>query len=228
VSGPATVAVIPVKRLRGALRRLAGALPAPVRRELQMAMLDDVLGACAATDALAGVVVVTSDPDAAALARARAGAAVLPDHEPPRGMNAAVVRGLEAAGRSGAGAALVLTADLPLAGAADLEAILAAGPAPGPSALLVPSRHGTGTNAMLLAPPGALEPQLGPDSLARHLAQAARRGVAARLLERPALALDVDTPRDLADLLATGAPCATRAACLRLEVGERLGAGSAR
>jgi 2-phospho-L-lactate/phosphoenolpyruvate guanylyltransferase len=227
VSGPATVAVIPVKRLRGALRRLAGALPAPVRRELQMAMLDDVLGACAATDALAGVVVVTSDPDAAALARARAGAAVLPDHEPPRGMNAAVVRGLEAAGRSGAGAALVLTADLPLAGAADLEAILAAA-GPGPSALLVPSRHGTGTNAMLLAPPGALEPQLGPDSLARHLAQAARRGVAARLLERPALALDVDTPRDLADLLATGTPCATRAACLRLEVGERLGAGSAR
>jgi 2-phospho-L-lactate guanylyltransferase len=219
--------VIPVKRLRGALRRLAAALEAPVRRELQMAMLADVLGACAATAELAGVVVVTSDPAAAALARARADARVLPDHDPPQGMNAAVERGLEAAAGWGAEAALVLTADLPLAGPADLAAILAAAP-PAPSAVLVPSRDGTGTNAMLLRPPGALEPRLGPDSLARHADQAERRGVAARRLERPALALDVDTPRDLAALLAVAIPCATLSACARLEVSERLAAGSAR
>lgn len=219
--------MIPVKRLRGALRRLAAALEAPVRRELQMAMLADVLGACAATAELAGVVVVTSDPTAAALARARVGATVLPDHDPPQGMNAAVVRGLEAAAGRGAEAVLVLTADLPLAHPDDLAAILAASP-PGPSAVLVPSRDGTGTNAMLLRPPGALDPRLGPDSLARHAAQADRRGVVVRRLERPALALDVDTPRDLAALLAVGGRCATRSACARLEVGERLGAGSAR
>jgi 2-phospho-L-lactate guanylyltransferase len=192
-----------------------------------MAMLADVLGACAATAELAGVVVVTSDPTAAALARARAGATVLPDHDPPQGMNAAVVRGLEAAAGRGAEAVLVLTADLPLAHPDDLAAILAASP-PGPSAVLVPSRDGTGTNAMLLRPPGALDPRLGPDSLARHAAQADRRGVVVRRLERPALALDVDTPRDLAALLVVGGRCATRSACARLEVGERLGAGSAR
>ena len=58
-------AVVPVKPLRGALRRLTTALEAPVRRELQVAMLTDVLEACAGAPGLEGVMVVTSDPDAA-------------------------------------------------------------------------------------------------------------------------------------------------------------------
>ena len=73
----------------------------------------------------------------------------------------------------------MLTADLPLMRPEDIEAILAAG-APGRSALIVPSHEGTGTNAMLLRPPTALAPRLGPDSLARHTAQASRRGLRAR------------------------------------------------
>jgi 2-phospho-L-lactate guanylyltransferase len=218
--------VIPVKRLGGALRRLAPALEAPVRRELQVAMLRDVLSACAAAPGLAGVLVVTSDSEAAELARARAGARVIPDHHPPRGMNGAVGRGLGALADAGAAAALVLTADLPLAGPDDIAAILAAA-LPGPSAVLVPSHEGTGTNAMLLRPPDAIAPRLGPDSLARHLAEAARAGVAVCRLERPGLALDIDTPRDLAALVAGGAVCATTTACARLEIAERLAAGSA-
>jgi len=225
VSGSGTWALIPVKRLGGALRRLASALDAPVRRELQVAMLDDVLSACAAVPGLSGVLVVTSDPDAAALARARAGARVIPDHDPPRGMNGAVARGLGALADDGVPAALVLTADLPLAGPDDIAAVLAAS-VPGPSAVLVPSHEGTGTNAMLLRPPGAIVPRLGPDSLARHLEAAARAGVVVRRLERAALGLDIDTPRDLADLVARAIPCATTAACARLQIVERLGAGS--
>jgi len=218
--------VIPVKRLRGALRRLAPALEAPVRRELQMAMLTDVLSACAAAPGLAGVLVVTSDPSAAALAQRLAGARVIPDHDPPRGMNGAVARGLVAVAGLGAEAALVMTADLPLAGPDDVAAILAGAP-PAPSAVLVPSHEGTGTNAMLLRPPEAIAPCLGPDSLARHLAQAERAGVVVARLERPRLALDIDTPRDLAALVAAGGDCATVAACMRLRVGARLRAGSA-
>jgi 2-phospho-L-lactate guanylyltransferase len=218
--------VVPVKPLRGALRRLAGALEAPVRRELQVAMLSDVLAAIAGARALAGALVVTSDPQAAALARALAGARVVGDHDPPRGMNAAVSRGLRAVAGAGAEAALVMTADLPLATPEDLAAIVGVAPR-APGAVLVPSRDGTGTNAMLLSPPEALVPRLGPDSLARHLAQAARRGLAVRRLERPRLALDIDTPADLAALLAVPAACATRDVCARLALGERLGAVSA-
>ena len=227
MNGAGAWAVIPVKPLRGALRRLTPALDAPVRRELQVAMLADVLAACAATGELAGTMVVTSDPEARAMAERIAAARVVPDHDPPRGMNAAVVRGLEAVAAAGAGAALVLTADLPLARADDLRAVLAAaGGAAG--ATLVPSRHGTGTNAMLLRPPAALTPRLGVDSLTRHLAQAARRGVPVTRCERPALALDIDTPRDLAELIARGGGGATLDACARLEIAGMLGAGSAR
>lgn len=218
-------AVIPVKPLRGALRRLTSALEAPVRRELQVAMLTDVLTACAGARDLAGVLVVTSDPDAAALARAIAGAQVVPDHDPPRGMNAAVARGLAAVADAGAEAALVLTADLPLARPEDLAAIVAAGPS-GPSALLVPSADGTGTNAMLLRPPGVLEPRLGPDSYARHTGQARRRGVVSARLALPRIALDIDTPADLTTLVAGGGVGETLAVCARLRIVERLETGS--
>lgn len=220
-------AVIPVKPLRGALRRLRAALPAPVRRELQVAMLTDVLGACAGARGLAGVLVVTSDPDAAALAGRAAGARVIGDHDPPRGMNAAVARGLAAVAAAGAEAALVLTADLPLARPEDIDAIVAAAP-PAPAAVLVPSRDGTGTNGLLARPPVALAPRLGPGSLARHVGQAGRRGLALERLSLPRLALDIDTPDDLAALVAAGGDCATLEACARLGLGGPLAAGSAR
>jgi 2-phospho-L-lactate guanylyltransferase len=218
-------AVVPVKPLRGALRRLMSALDAPVRRELQVAMLTDVLGACAGAPGLAGVLVVTSDPDAAALAIRLAGARIVPDHDPPRGMNAAVSRGLAAVAAEGAEGALVLTADLPLARPVDIAAILERRTAQ-PSVVLVPSADGTGTNAMLLSPPEVLRPHLGPDSLARHTAQVTRRGLLLTRLPVAGLALDIDTPSDLTALMAGGGECATLKVCARLEVGLLLGAGS--
>jgi 2-phospho-L-lactate guanylyltransferase len=218
--------VIPVKPLRGALRRLTPTLDAPVRRALQVAMLTDVLGACAGAEELGGVLVVTSDPDATALAERIAGARVVSDHEPPRGMNAAVVRGVAAVADLGAEGALVLTADLPLACPDDIAAILAHA-LPAPSVLLVPSLDGTGTNAMLLRPPAVLRPRLGPDSFARHSAAALRQGLALERMERPTIALDIDTPADLVTLMSVDAPCATLEVCARLEVGLLLGAGSA-
>ena len=220
---PPTTVVVPVKPSGVALRRLAGMLDARTRRELQAAMLADVLGACASARGLVEVLVVTADAEAGARAVAQ-GARIIPDHDPPRGMNAAVEIGLAEAARSGAEAALVLTADLPLASAAEIEAALAAAGPPG-SVLLVPSRDGTGTNAMLLRPPTAMRPTLGPDSRARHLARARGAGLVALTRELPGIALDIDTPADLLALMASGVPCATRTAFERASA--RAGAGSA-
>src|SRR6185437_15071510 len=75
--------------------------------------------------------------------------------------------------------------------------ILLTHPAAVRSALIVPDRHGTGTNALLLTPPDVLAPSFGPDSRRRHLADASAAGVPAEIVELDSLGLDVDTPEDL-------------------------------
>ena len=77
-----------------------------------------------------------------------------------------------------------------------LEQLLARA-APARSALIVPDRHGTGTNALLLTPPDVLEPSFGPGSCQRHAANAESNGIAHEVIAVPSLALDVDTPEDL-------------------------------
>lgn len=187
--------MIPVKPLGAALGRLGAVLPPPARRELQWEMLGAVLSASVDARGLDEVLVVTADPVVAGLAGAF-GARVIADHDPPRGMNAAVLTGCEIARSEGADAALVLTGDLPLIRPTDIDTIIAHAPR-GSGAVLTPSRDGTGTNAMLLSGPSILTPQLGPGSLFRHIAQARELRVPAVVCELPTVALDIDTPEDL-------------------------------
>ncbi len=74
---------------------------------------------------------------------------------------------------------------------------------PGAGLVIVPDRHGSGTNALLIAPPCAVAPSFGAGSFARHAALGAAAGVAVRVAQAPSLELDVDTPGDLAALRAT-------------------------
>jgi 2-phospho-L-lactate guanylyltransferase len=67
-----------------------------------------------------------------------------------------------------------------------------------PSILVVPDRHGTGTNALLITPPDAMAPSFGPGSHDRPHDHAGAAGIAVETVEVPSLALDVDTPEDLA------------------------------
>jgi 2-phospho-L-lactate/phosphoenolpyruvate guanylyltransferase len=218
------VGIVPVKPLGVALGRLSGVLDAQTRRELQMGMLADVLSTCHATPGLAGVLVVTADPEAADLARTH-GARVIADHAPPQGMNPAVIRGLSAAIECGADAALVLTADLPVTRVTDLEAVIATA-TDQEGVTLVPSHDGTGTNALLVRPPDIFVPELGIGSRARHREQAQRRHVALRELECPEIALDVDTPDDLALFIAGGSTGIAQDICTRRGVAELLRTGS--
>jgi 2-phospho-L-lactate guanylyltransferase len=71
-----------------------------------------------------------------------------------------------------------------------------------PGALIVPDRHGTGTNALLLQPPQAIPPAFGPGSCARHMRLALDNQVNVELVEVTSLGLDVDTPDDLATVTA--------------------------
>lgn len=216
---PATQVIIPVKRLAGALRRLGSVLSPAERALLQEAMLRDMLGACTAAAGLADVVVVSSDPRAAACAAA-AGARNLPDHDPPRGINAAVAVGQRAVAAAGH-RALVLTADLPLVSPTDITRLAEMTTVP-PMVVLVPSHLGTGTNALLLDRADAIRTRLGRDSRARHRAAAAAAGCTYQERCVPRIGLDIDTPADLRALIAAAAPPHTRAVCGALDLATRL------
>ncbi len=78
--------------------------------------------------------------------------------------------------------------------------------------VIVPDRHGAGTNALLLSPPDVIEPSFGPGSFARHAARAHAAATVVRVAEVRSLGLDVDTPDDLEALRAAlGSPPRRRA-----------------
>ena len=188
-----TAAILPVKSFAQAKQRLRHELAAHDRRALVEAMFADALVALGRVPNLERIVVVSGDRVAQRIAGGY-GASVVEDDE--RGHNTAASRGVELLLEDQIERALLVPGDCPLLSPDDLTALLTH-PAGERSALIVPDRHGTGTNALLLTPPDVLAPSFGPDSCRRHLADASAAGVPAEVVELESLALDVDTPEDL-------------------------------
>jgi 2-phospho-L-lactate/phosphoenolpyruvate guanylyltransferase len=207
-SVPAWTLLIPVKEIRLAKSRLTG-MSSSVRQELALAFACDVVAAGMGCSLMDEVIVVTNDATAGTRVRGL-GARVLPD-VPNAGLNAA----LKFAAASvlshapGAGVA-VMSADLPAARPADLEAALTAAP---PARWFVPDLSGHGTT-MLGAPPGYdLSPDFGPGSGDAHRASGAVE-VASPALVR--LRRDVDTAADLSAAVELGVGAATKGALARV------------
>jgi 2-phospho-L-lactate/phosphoenolpyruvate guanylyltransferase len=214
-------AVVPVKDLQHAKQRLAGVLDAGERRALFAAMLEDVLDALAASAGLAGILVVTRDRQAQDLA-ARYGARVLV--EPAnRGHTAASTLGAATLAEEGAVGMVQLPADIPLLSAADVDAVLQAH-LQAPSVTLAPSRDRRGSNAVACSPPDLLPLRFGDDSFYPHLERARALGVEPSIVERSGLALDVDTPADLAAFIAARSPTRAYAYLTQSGIAGRLGA----
>jgi 2-phospho-L-lactate/phosphoenolpyruvate guanylyltransferase len=212
-------AVLPVKVMDHAKQRLAGVLSANERRELFRAMVEDVLAALAASEGLAGILMVTRDPEARRLA-ACYGARVLAEDQ-DRGHTAASSLGARTLAREGAAGMIQVPADIPLITPADVDALLAAhGEAP--AVTLAPSRDRRGSNAVASSPADLLPLSFGDDSFAPHLRRARVLGIEPRVLERPALALDLDTPDDLAAFVATPSPTRAYAYLAERGIAERL------
>jgi len=192
-----TIAILPVKRFELAKTRLGDALSIAQRRRLARAMVADVLDALLAAPELDGVTVVTNEGAVAALAR-DAGAVVLAEpHE--SGQSAAALIGIGHALGGGFDRALLVPGDCPALDGATLRALLEPVPA-APAVTIVADRHGSGTNALLLDPPDAIEPGFGEGSFERHHERARAAGAAWHVAALPGLALDIDTPSDLAAL----------------------------
>jgi len=191
-----TLAILPVKSFADAKQRLAESLGAGSRRALAQAMFTDVLGSLRRVSELDGIVVVTSDR--AAEAAARADRLIVLADTAQAGQSEAALIGIRHALANGYERVLLVPCDTPLVEPGDLAGLIAAED----GVAIVPDRHGTGTNALVLEPPDAIEPSFGPDSFARHVAAAEAARVPHRVERIAALALDVDTSADLAELAA--------------------------
>jgi 2-phospho-L-lactate/phosphoenolpyruvate guanylyltransferase len=186
-------AILPVKRFGAAKQRLAAGIDDGRRALVVAAMLEDVLEAIGGARSIERTIVVTGEPAAAELALA-AGAEVIAD--PGEGSHSgAALAGIARAEELGADCVVLLPGDCPLLDPRELERLLTG--VPGEYVTVVPDRHGTGTNALVLSPPSAIAPAFGEGSCARHVAAARDAGVPHSVEELPSLGLDLDTPADV-------------------------------
>ena len=189
-----TYAILPVKRFAAAKARLGDELSSGTRRALAESMVTDVLMALRRTKAIHEVLIVTSEPAAEAIGHGY-GATVLAD-DAEEGQSAATLIGIAHALEQGAARVLLVPGDCPALDPAQLAELLDR-PLLGRSVTIVPDRHGSGTNALVLVPPDVIEPAFGEDSRARHEQAAAAAGVPCHVEEVPTLLIDVDTAEDL-------------------------------
>jgi 2-phospho-L-lactate guanylyltransferase len=195
-------AIVPIRGAGAGKSRLGELLDPEERSALVLGMLTRTLSVLADWRGAARVWVVTNDPDAVSVALRVGRVATVAD--PQRdGLNGALRVGSAAATASGATAVLFLPADLPLVSQPALDALLEAADATlaagkgRPIVVIAPADARSGTNALLLSPPGVIEPAFGPQSLEAHLRAGAAVDASIQLVIDPALGFDLDTPDDL-------------------------------
>lgn len=190
--------LIPVKDLTCAKQRLAGLMTREQRSSLAWLMVEHLFHEVSQARGWDRVAVVTLDESVAQLARWLGFELIRETQQTSE--SASVDHGSHILSERGASSVLRLPIDLPLIAAEDIETILAR-ISKQPGGVIVPSRDGTGTNAIVRTPPELFRSHFGPNSLAKHLQEARRCGVRCELIHLPRVALDLDDPADLEHVL---------------------------
>ena len=187
-------AIIPVKPLRSGKSRLAGALSADERTELNRTLLQHTLKTLSDLKEVEHVLVISRDPQALTVARMYGARTVREDGQPH--LNTALKRATVVAQVYATRGVLVLPADLPLISRGDILTLIdhAADP---PVVVIAPDRHEKGTNALLISPAGLIEYDFGENSFQRHCARVIEAGARLEIVNLPSLGLDLDLPEDL-------------------------------
>ncbi len=190
--------LLPVKDLKNAKKRLMSVLTPEERFGLAEAMLADTIRAVQGVRAAEKIFVVTNHGPVMNLAE-KNGWDVLREERQISESDS-----VDAASRiceeRGVRNLLRLPLDLPLVQPGDIDELLNVECA-SPALVIVPSRDGTGTNAMLRTPPTLFPSHFGNGSFAKHLAEAGRAGARIIVRRNSRLEMDVDDAADLRALL---------------------------
>ncbi|MGA8873564.1 MAG: 2-phospho-L-lactate guanylyltransferase [Candidatus Acidiferrales bacterium] len=186
--------LIPVKEFREAKKRLAPHFPPGDRAALAEAMCEDFFNVVAATRCADRVFVISKEPGALSRARKLGWETIVESSQTSE--SDSVDEASRYCAEHSIDALLRLPIDLPLAEPSDIEAVFQELEA-APSAVIVPSSDGTGTNALLRSPAVLFPSRFGPNSFPRHLAEAKACGARARVYRNRRLELDIDELDDL-------------------------------
>jgi 2-phospho-L-lactate/phosphoenolpyruvate guanylyltransferase len=214
-----TTAIVPVKGLSVANGRLDGTLSGEERTRLAEALFLDLIVKLPRSRCIDDILIVTAEESIARQARWFGHKALLQKSD--EGHSEAAVAGARAAMAEGAQRVAMLPVDCPTLDTEELDAHIGRSPR---TVLIVPDRHGTGTNALVLAPPDIFLPAFGPESCARHVSRARAAGISFALEEVESIAMDLDTPEDfslLRDRLLLDPQPAPRTAQVLWELGDR-------
>jgi 2-phospho-L-lactate guanylyltransferase len=190
--------LLPIKDLRNAKQRLAGVLTAEERFGLAQAMLDDTIRAVSQVQHAEKIFVITNYEPAIETAAKYGWEVLREEHQVSESASVDFASGFCA--RRGITSLLRLPLDLPLAQSGDIDDLLLAEYA-APAVVMVPSRDGTGTNAIRRTPPTLFPSHFGPNSFAKHCTEAGRAGAEIIVRRNPRLEMDVDDETDLRALL---------------------------
>jgi 2-phospho-L-lactate/phosphoenolpyruvate guanylyltransferase len=190
--------LLPVKDLNNAKKRLMGVLTSEERFGLAEAMLADTIRAVCGVALAEKIFVVTNYEPAMRVAREN-GWEILREER-----QISESHSVDAASRicedRGVTALLRLPLDVPLVQASDIDELLAV-QCEVPALVIVPSRDGLGTNAILRMPPALFPSHFGEGSYAKHVGEAERIGAHVILRRNTRLEMDVDDVADLRVLL---------------------------
>jgi 2-phospho-L-lactate guanylyltransferase len=190
--------LLPIKDLRQAKQRLAPLLNAEERLALAEAMLADTIRAVRGVRRADKIFVVTNYIPAMQAAEANGWELLREERQISESVS------VDAASRRcaerGVTSLLRLPLDVPLVQASDIDALLAVECA-APAVVIVPSRDGTGTNAIRRTPPALFPSHFGAGSFAKHCAEAERAGAQIVVRRNACLEMDVDDEADLRALV---------------------------
>jgi len=189
------IAVVPVKGLTDAKKRLANYLSPNERKKLVRAMLLDVLNALHESRSFTEVLVVS--PDESLMQEAEQNHAVFL-RQNGSGLNSAVQQATLSASHEDVSSITTVLADLPLLEPRDVEELVQISKQK-PRVVLAPSLKG-GTNVILRTPPDIIPTSYGRWSYAKHLRTAQKKGVLVYSISNSRLSFDVDTIDDLSSL----------------------------
>jgi len=187
----ALYAVVPVKNLGVSKRRLSAVFTLQERKQLTLAMLEDVLAALKVS-VVDKMLVVGEDSQVQQTAE-KYGAAYLSTTK--NGLNPAIEEAADWCVQHGADSVLVLPADVPFVTAKDINRVVELGA--GYCAIVLSPSNNWGTNALFQNPPKLIPACFGPQSFLAHIREAYGKGIGVRLHLSTGLATDIDSAEDL-------------------------------